>query len=298
MPMIRRRLRRSLRVPPGQTVRLTEYKTGWAVNDTLKDAGKDAVKAKAKELLEQRLEPLTAAQELLYATGERAVLIVLQAMDAAGKDGTIKHVMSGINPQGCRVTSFKKPSDEERLHTFLWRCSKALPARGMIGIFNRSYYEDVLVTMVHPNLIGFEDDPGKKFWRRRYKDINAFEKHLVRNGTVILKFFLHVSKAEQKQRLIDRLDDSEKHWKFSTSDLAERAYWDDYQHAYEECISATSTRWAPWYVVPADQKWATRAIVAGIVCDTITGLKLKQPEVSAEHRQALADARRQLLAEG
>jgi PPK2 family polyphosphate:nucleotide phosphotransferase len=206
--------------------------------------------------------------------------------------------MSGVNPQGCNVSSFKVPSSKERAHDFLWRYTIALPERGMIGIFNRSYFEDVLVTKVHPALLGDGDaDPGKKFWKRRYNDINTFERHLTRNGTVILKFFLHVSKAEQKRRFLERLELPEKHWKFSASDLAERAHWDKYQQAYADCLSATSTKWAPWYVIPADQKWASRAIVAGLLADAIGKLDLKMPELTAERRVELEAARQKLADE-
>jgi PPK2 family polyphosphate:nucleotide phosphotransferase len=238
---------------------------------------------------------------LLNADDRYAVLAIFQAMDAAGKDGTIKHVMSGVNPQGCEVFSFKQPSAEELDHNFLWRYMRCLPERGRIGIFNRSYYEDVLVVKVHPELLERQKLPpgkqGKGFWETRFEDINAFERHLVRNGTIVLKFFLHVSKAEQKKRFLERLDRPEKHWKFSVNDLAERAFWDQYQSAYEDALGATSTEWAPWYVVPADQKWATRAIVADILVTTIRGLDLKFPEATEAHRKALAEARRKLEAE-
>jgi PPK2 family polyphosphate:nucleotide phosphotransferase len=222
-------------------------------------------------------------------------------MDAAGKDGTIKHVMSGVNPQGCQVFSFKKPSAEDLDHNFLWRYSKCLPERGRIGIFNRSYYEDVLVVKVHPELIGRQvprkKKVGKKFWAQRYEDINAFERHLVRNGTVILKFFLNVSKAEQKARFLDRLNRPEKNWKFSAADLAEREYWDDYMEAYEDALAATSTRWAPWYVIPADHKWVARAVVADIITTAIRDLDLRYPEVTEEQHKLLAVARAKLEAE-
>jgi PPK2 family polyphosphate:nucleotide phosphotransferase len=224
--------------------------------------------------------------------------MILQALDAAGKDGTIKHVMSGVNPQGCQVFSFKKPSAEELSHNFLWRCTRCLPERGRIGIFNRSYYEDVLVVKVHPELLEYQRLPpgkrGKSFWKERYDDINAFERHLVRNGTIILKFFLNVSRQEQKRRFLERLDRPEKHWKFSASDLAERAFWDQYMEAYEEALRSTSTAWAPWYVVPADHKWATRTVVADILSAAICALDLKYPEVTEQQRQALAEARKRL----
>jgi PPK2 family polyphosphate:nucleotide phosphotransferase len=226
------------------------------------------------------------------------VLVVLQAMDAAGKDGTIKHVMSGVNPQGCQVFSFKKPTTEELDHNFLWRYNKALPERGRIGIFNRSYYEDVLVVRVHPELLAAQLLAGqqidKKFWQRRYEDINALERHLVSNGTVVLKFFLHVSKDEQRRRFLERLERPEKHWKFSAADLVERGFWDDYVEAYEDALAATSTEWAPWHVVPADQKWATRAIVADILTSTMRRLDLSYPQLTDEEQQAIAQARKQL----
>ncbi|MGH2571235.1 MAG: PPK2 family polyphosphate kinase, partial [bacterium] len=230
-----------------------------------------------------------------------SVLVCLQAMDAAGKDGTIKHVMTGVNPQGVQVFAFKAPSPEELDHNFLWRYMRALPERGRIGIFNRSYYEDVLVVRVHPELLERQKLPpgkrGESFWRDRYEDINAFERHLVRNGTVILKFFLNVSKDEQKKRFLERLDNTEKHWKFSTADLAERAHWDEYVEAFEEALSATSTEWAPWYVVPADNKWVTRAVIADILTSSIRDLGLEAPKVSKEKKQELTAARKKLLSE-
>jgi PPK2 family polyphosphate:nucleotide phosphotransferase len=288
------------RVPAGKKVRLKDYNPGWKQSDEFKDLGKDALKERAKQALEQNLIDLAAAQSLLYADDRYAVLIVLQAMDAAGKDGTIKHVMSGVNPQGCQVFSFKKPSAEDLDHNFLWRYMRCLPERGRIGIFNRSYYEDVLVVKVHPEFLGRQlprEKVGKKFWEERYEDINAFERHLVRNGTVVLKFFLNVSKEEQKRRFLDRLDRPEKNWKFSPSDMAERGYLDDYMTAYEDALSATSTESAPWYVIPADHKWITRSVVADIVTTAIQGLDLKYPEVTAEDRKRLADARKKLEAE-
>jgi PPK2 family polyphosphate:nucleotide phosphotransferase len=262
-------------------------------------AGKKAPTAKA--ILEKNLEELAEAQERLWADDRYAVLVVLQALDAAGKDGTIKHVMSGVNPQGCQVFSFKKPSAEELDHNFLWRYMKCLPERGRIGLFNRSYYEDVLVVRVHPELLTQQKLPpgkqGKAFWHGRYEDINAFERHLVRNGTIILKFFLNVSKQEQKRRFLERLENPEKHWKFSASDLTERGFWTQYTEAYEDALSATSTEWAPWYIVPADHKWATRAVVADILTTTIGGLDLRYPEVTEAQRQALDQARQQLMRE-
>jgi PPK2 family polyphosphate:nucleotide phosphotransferase len=290
------------RVKPGKKFRLKDCNPGWKQSDEFEELGKDALKEKAKATLEANLTDLAAAQDLLYADDRHAVLIVLQAMDAAGKDGTIKHVMSGVNPQGCQVFSFKKPSAEELDHTYLWRYQRCLPERGRIGIFNRSYYEDVLVVKVHPELIGRQlprkkDTVGKGFWKKRYEDINAFERHLVRNGTVVLKFFLNVSKDEQKRRFLERLERPEKNWKFSPSDLAERGYWDDYMAAYEDAIAATSTPEAPWYVVPADHKWVTRAVVADVVTTTIRGLDLRVPELTDDDRKRLETARAALAAE-
>jgi PPK2 family polyphosphate:nucleotide phosphotransferase len=286
------------RVAPKSKVRLKERDAGWAQTDELKELGKDVIKERTRFILDTNLADLSAAQELLYADDRHAVLIVLQAMDAAGKDGTIKHVMSGVNPQGCQVFSFKKPSAEDLDHNFLWRYMRCLPERGRIGIFNRSYYEDVLVVKVHPELLDHQRLPsgkrGKSFWEARYEDINTFERHLVRNGTVILKFFLHLSKKEQKRRFLERLENPEKHWKFSASDMAERAYWGDYREAYEDALEATSTEWAPWYVVPADHKWVTRAVVADILTTTIRSLDLRYPEVTEEQRKAFAEARKQL----
>jgi PPK2 family polyphosphate:nucleotide phosphotransferase len=286
------------RVPPGKKVRLKDHDTGWAQTKELKELGKDVVKERAKAILDKSLEDLAQAQALLYADDRYAVLIILQALDAAGKDGTIKHVMSGVNPQGCQVFSFKRPSAEELDHNFLWRYMRCLPERGRIGIFNRSYYEDVLVVKVHPELVKQQQLPpgkrGKSFWENRYEDINTFERHLVRNGTVILKFFLNVSRKEQKRRFLERLEQPEKHWKFSVSDLAERAFWDQYQEAYEDALGATSTEWAPWYVVPADHKWITRAVVADILTTTIRSLDLSYPKPTDEQCKALAKAKKQL----
>jgi PPK2 family polyphosphate:nucleotide phosphotransferase len=261
---------------------------------------------KRKELAEEDLhsfvDELEASQELLWANGTHALLVVLQAMDAAGKDGTITHVMSGVNPQGCEVTAFKQPSSEELGHDFLWRAAKALPGRGRIGIFNRSYYEEVLVVRVHPELLARGGPvPGKapanNVWKDRYEDINAFELHLHRNGTRVVKIFLHVSKEEQKRRFLERLDDPAKYWKFSAADLAERRHWDDYMAAYEQALTATSTPWAPWYVVPADHKYTLRALVGGIVVHTIDEMDLPSPKVAPDGLEALARAKAQLLAE-
>jgi PPK2 family polyphosphate:nucleotide phosphotransferase len=219
-------------------------------------------------------------------------------MDAAGKDGVIKHVMSGVNPAGCQVYSFKKPSDEELDHNFLWRYWKSLPERGRIGIFNRSYYEEVLVVKVHPEILKRQklpdSDPSDKLWERRYDDINRFERHLTRNGTLVLKFFLHVGKGEQKRRFLDRLNDPEKHWKFSEADVAERGFWSDYQAAFEDMVNSTSTKWAPWYVIPSNHKHIQRALVAEILTKSIEGLGLKPPEVTEERRKRLMAIKKQL----
>jgi PPK2 family polyphosphate:nucleotide phosphotransferase len=286
---------------PGKKLRLKDHDTGWAQTEELKELGKEVVKERAKEILDKNLEELAEAQELLYADGRYALLIVLQAMDAAGKDGTIKHVMSGVNPQGCQVFSFKKPSAEELSHNFLWRYMKSLPERGRIGIFNRSYYEDVLVVKVHRELLDGQKLPpgkrGKSFWEARYEDITAFERHLARNGIVVLKFFLNVSKEEQKRRFLERLERPEKHWKFSTSDLPERAFWADYMDAYEDALAATTTDEAPWYVVPADHKWVTRAVVADVITTAIRALDLKYPEVTEEKRKLIVEAKSQLQKE-
>ena len=299
--MIRKDIIDLFRVPAGKAVHLKDYNPGWDQTEEMEELGKDALKERTRQILDQNLADLAEAQNLLYADDRYSVLIVLQAMDAAGKDGTIKHVMSGVNPQGCQVFSFKKPSAEDLDHNFLWRYMRCLPERGRIGIFNRSYYEDVLVVKVHPELLVAQrlpdEAPGKKLWRRRYQDINAFERHLARNGTVILKFFLNVSKDEQKRRFLERLDRPDKNWKFSASDLAERAHWGDYMRAYSDCLSSTSTKWAPWYVVPADHKWVARAVVADVITTTIRSLDLEYPEVTDEQREGLAEARRRLLAE-
>jgi len=299
--VIRQELMERFRVPPGKKVRLEDHDPGWAQTKELRELGKDAVKERAQEILADHLADLAEAQERLYANDVYSVLVCLQAMDAAGKDGTIKHVMTGVNPQGVQVFAFKAPSPEELDHNFLWRYMRALPERGRIGIFNRSYYEDVLVVRVHPELLETQKlPPGKRgpgFWRDRFEDINAFERHLVRNGTLVLKFFLNVSKKEQKKRFLERLENEEKNWKFSTADLAEREHWDAYTEAFEDMLGATSTDWAPWYVVPADNKWVTRAVVADILTRSIRDLGLDAPQVSKAKKRELAAARTKLLAE-
>ena len=272
-------------------------------------AGRDTVltgkgAAGLRQAAEQDLQAFTVelakAQELLYANATHGLLLVLQGLDASGKDGTVKHVMSGVNPQGCEVVSFKSPSAEDLEHAFLWRCARAVPGRGHIGIFNRSHYEEVLVVRVHPELLAAEPgrpQPSPGLWKGRYEDINAFEHHLRRNGTQIVKVFLHLSKDEQKRRLLARLDDASKHWKFSSSDIAERRHWDEYQAAYEEALTATSTSWAPWYVVPADSKPVARALVAAAMVKAIHGMDLSMPEVGAETQAQIEAAKTELLNE-
>jgi PPK2 family polyphosphate:nucleotide phosphotransferase len=298
MALTFREVRRLFQVPPQSKVRLRDHDPAWAGNRELQELTRKALKARAVEYLQKNVAQLAAAQENLYAADCHSVLIVLQAMDAAGKDGTIEHVMSGVNPQGCQVFAFKKPSSEELDHNFLWRYMKALPERGRIGIFNRSYYEDVLVVRVHPGLLAAQRLPhangAKAFWDERYDDINRFERHLVRNGTLIVKFFLNVSKDEQRKRFVERLEDPTKHWKFSLGDLEERKHWDDYQHAFEQVLRHTSTSWAPWWVIPADNKWVTRALVAGIITRAIADLGDRPPTLSDEETRRLADARREL----
>jgi len=261
-----------------------------------------ADKPRAKEALAMGVAALARLQDMLYAQDRWAVLLIFQAMDAAGKDGTIKHVMSGVNPQGCQVYSFKAPSSEELDHDFLWRCMKYVPERGRIGIFNRSYYEETLVVRVHPELLARQTLPPelvtKDIWKERFRDIRNFERYLTRNGVVILKFFLHVSKGEQKRRFLERLEKPEKNWKFSANDIEERAFWDDYMVAYEDMIRHTSSPEAPWYVVPADNKWFTRIAVAAAVIETLDALNLRYPKVSEEKLKELAAAKQVLIGDG
>jgi PPK2 family polyphosphate:nucleotide phosphotransferase len=297
----RERIRRQLLVEPGTAAGLAKRDPAWTGGRDFEQLSAPKLKAVAKDILKRGVQELSDAQELLWASDTYALLVVFQALDAAGKDSTIEHVMSGVNPQGVQVVSFRQPSSEELDHDFLWRINKALPERGRIGIFNRSHYEEVVALRVHPEWLEKQQLPpesrGKKFWRGRYDDINAFERHLDRSGTKIVKFFLHVSKAEQKRRFMARLDTPGKEWKFNANDVAERARWDDYMGAFEDAITATSTAWAPWYVIPADNKSVMQAIVVSILVDTIGSLGLSWPEVSDEDRAEDAEARKRLEAE-
>jgi PPK2 family polyphosphate:nucleotide phosphotransferase len=298
MALTFKEVQKLFRIPPDERVRLRDHDPAWAGKQEFRDLTRKELKKRAVEYLENSRLALAAAQENLSAADCHSVLVVLQAMDAAGKDGTIKHVMHGVNPQGCQVFSFKKPSSEELDHNFLWRYMKALPERGRIGIFNRSYYEDVLVVRVHPELLGAQRLPGakneKRFWDERYDDINRFERHLVRNGTLIVKIFLNVSKEAQHERFAERLEDPSKQWKFSFNDLEERRHWDKYQDAFEQMLQKTSTEWAPWWVVPADNKWVTRTLVCAILTQSIESLGDRPPTLSAEQMKRLAEARREL----
>jgi PPK2 family polyphosphate:nucleotide phosphotransferase len=278
-----------LLVQPGTHVRLAEIDTG--------STGGFKTKADAKTTLCADIERLSALQDVFYADGRRALLIVFQGMDAAGKDGAIKHVMSGVNPQGVDVSSFKTPSTEELAHDYLWRAAKVLPERGRIGIFNRSYYEELAVVRIHPAVLAAEQLPrasAAHVWKERFEDIAAFERHLSRNGTVVLKFFLHISNEEQRKRLLARIDHPEKNWKISVADVRERAFWDAYEGAYSELLTHTSTEFAPWYVIPSDRKWFTRAAVASIVVTRLKALGLAYPQVSDERRAQLLAERAKL----
>jgi len=297
----RDRLLEQLVVTPGQAAGIADRDPGWTGGPDFAHLAQDALEVRAREALAGGIAELSDAQELLWASDRYAVLVVLQAMDAAGKDSAIEHVMSGVNPQGVHVVSFKKPSAEELDHDFLWRIARALPERGRIGIFNRSHYEEVVALKVHPEWLapqrlapGPRDEP---FWRERYQDINAFEHHLDRNGTRIVKFFLHVSKEVQKERFIARLETPGKEWKFNADDVAERAHWDAYMGAFEDALTATSTPWAPWYVIPADHKWLTQALVALVLVEKLRSLDLRWPEVSADEHAANLQARSELDAE-
>ena len=256
-------------------------------------------KAEAEDALAQGVELLKLLQDKLYAQDRWSVLIIFQALDAAGKDGAIKHVMSGVNPQGCEVSSFKAPSAEELDHDFLWRCAKRLPERGRIGIFNRSYYEETLVVRVHPEYLTGQKLPAKikpkDLWKQRFKDIANFERYLTQNGTMVLKFFLHISKQEQRQRFLKRIDDPEKNWKFSLKDVEERQHWDEYMNAYENTIRHTASKYAPWYVVPADNKWFTRLVVASAIVDNLNALDLEYPSLGTDELKSLETAKQALL---
>ena len=282
---------RHFRVPAGDKVRLRKWPTRVRPFYVSGDA--------YRERLADHVAQLSEKQNLLYASNSHALLLIFQAMDAAGKDGAIKHVMSGVNPQGCQVFSFKHPSAEELDHDFLWRSTRCLPERGRIGIFNRSYYEEVLIARVHPGILRAEGLPatvpdGESIWQQRFRSITALEAHLHRNGTRIVKFFLHLSKEEQRKRFLARIDDPEKNWKFSAADVAERKYWKQYMKAYEACLGATSTRNAPWYVVPADDKRNARLIVSRIIVDTLDAIDLAYPRPDAKHRRELRSLREKL----
>lgn len=286
-----------LRVNPGEKISLKDYATDYK--------GKELTKQEGEELLEAGRKHLSEMQDKLYAHNQYGVLIIFQAMDAAGKDGAVKHILSGVNPLGVKIHSFKAPSSHELDHDYLWRHNLTLPARGEIAIHNRSHYENVLVTRVHPEYILKENLPGidsvdkinDKFWERRFKQINRFEKNVSQNGTAILKFFLHVSKKEQKKRLLSRIDDPSKNWKFELGDLRERGFWDQYQKAYSEAISATTQKHAPWFIIPADNKWYARLCIAAVMYKQLELLDLQYPVVSEKQKQALAQAREQLMNE-
>jgi PPK2 family polyphosphate:nucleotide phosphotransferase len=290
-----RKLAEPFRVSDGSKFRLKDVDPASTLDFTADD------KQAAEEALATGVEALRELQDKLYAQDRWAVLLIFQAMDAAGKDGAIKHVMSGINPQGCEVFSFKAPTSTDLDHDYLWRCMQCLPERGRIGIFNRSYYEETLVVRVHPDFLAKQKLPSKlvtkSVWEERYKDIRAFERYLSRNGVLIRKFFLHVSKKEQKRRFLERLDKPEKNWKFSTNDAKERSFWDAYMEAYEDTIRATATKHAPWYVVPADNKWFTRVVVAAAVIEALASLGLRYPELDEAARKELAAARKALTGE-
>ena len=283
-----------LTLKPGRRVALKDHDPAWT--------GKVKDRDVAEALLAKGIEELSVSQDKLYAQDQYAVLVIFQAMDAAGKDGTIRHVMSGLNPEGCQVFSFKAPSSEERDHTYLWRTVKALPERGRIGIHNRSHYEEVLVARVHPEILNAQRlpvaiSPDKHIWKQRFKEINDFERHLVDNGTIVVKFFLNVSKAEQKRRFLERIDDPTKNWKFSAGDIKERALWKDYMRAYEDAFTHTSTAWAPWHIIPADNKWFMRFAVAAIINHRLAALNLAYPTVDKNQTKELLAARRILMKE-
>jgi PPK2 family polyphosphate:nucleotide phosphotransferase len=285
------KLAKSYRIDDGKHFRLKDYDPS--------DTAHWNSQEEANDKLQKDIDRMADLQEKLYAQDNWALLLIFQAMDAAGKDGTIKHVMSGVNPEGCNVRSFKVPSDTELQHDFLWRTTRHLPERGHIGIFNRSYYEEVLVVRVHSEALKNEKLPSslvtKDIWKERFEDIHAFERHMARSGTVVRKFFLHLSKKEQKKRFLARLEEPEKNWKFSSADIHERQYWDDYQSAYEDMIRHTAAEHAPWYVVPADNKWFTHLVVAAAIVETLEDLDLSYPKVSAAKRQEIKVAAKELL---
>jgi PPK2 family polyphosphate:nucleotide phosphotransferase len=296
--MLGKKVMKAITAPTDGRFNLSDYDPAWRDTKDLRALSEKQLKKQAKVYLDRDLKLLTECQEKLYADNRYSVLIIFQAMDAAGKDTTIKHVMSGINPQGCEVTSFKHPSATELDHTFLWRYSQALPERGRIGIFNRSYYEEVLVVRVHPELIAAQRIPSKNrgpgFWQARFKDINAFERHLTENGTIIVKFFLNLSKEEQRKRFIERLTNKDKLWKYAPSDLRDRSQWENYLLAYQEMIAHTSTKRAPWHIIPADNKWVMRALVSGVISDTISRLDIGYPEVPKDRLSEIKDALKSL----
>ncbi len=287
------KLAKPYRIDHGKEFRLKNFDPG--------DTGKENSKDHAEELLARGIAALAELQDKLYAQDRWGVLVIFQGMDAAGKDGLVRHVMSGVNPEGCQVYSFKTPSDEELNHDYLWRSMQRIPERGRIGIFNRSYYEEVLIVRVHKQIFAKERIPAalmtKDIWKDRFQDMNAFERYLDRNGILVLKFFLHLSKKEQKQRFLDRLDQPNKNWKLSPSDISEREYWNEYMSAYEEMIANTATNHAPWYVVPADNKWFTRVVVAAAIVDALEDLNLAYPKVDAVKRKELKAAKALLLGE-
>ena len=300
--MLKPDITKAILAPITGKFKLNNFDPSWEGTEDIKFLSGKKLKKRAKAYLKEQRAELIESQQKLYADNRFSLLILFQAMDAAGKDGTIKHVMSGVNPQGCQVFSFKQPSMKELDHNFFWRYWTAVPERGRIGIFNRSYYEEVLVVRVHPELVERQRLPaapnGKDFWAARFEDINAFERHMTRNGTVILKFFLHVSKDEQRRRFIKRLTDPDKLWKFSAGDLYERAHWEDYQNAYQDLIANTSTKWAPWYVIPADNKWLMRALVITVITEAIRGLDVSFPKVPPEKMKEFRQVLKKLQANG
>jgi PPK2 family polyphosphate:nucleotide phosphotransferase len=300
MDETRSRLLSQLVVSPGRPADIADRDPGWTGGEVFPDLSLDTIERRAADAIGTGIEELSDAQELLWANDRHAVLVVLQAMDAAGKDSAIEHVMSGVNPQGVQVVGFRKPSSEELDHDFLWRISKALPERGRIGIFNRSHYEEVVALKVHPEWLTaqrLDRRPDDRFWQERYEDINAFERHLDRNGTKVVKLFLHVSKEVQKQRFLARLDTPGKEWKFNAGDVTERGRWDDYMQAFEDALTETSTPWAKWYVIPADHKKVTQALVALVLTETLKALDLRRPGVSRDEHQENLLARARLEAE-